>query len=483
MAHYIHDIVSKFRNTNILLIGDIILDHYAFGSVDRISPESPIQILDVSRDEYRLGGASNVANNMVALGATVTISGVIGNDENGNMLRKALREQNINDALFVDNDRPTTVKTRMIAQGQHLLRVDREKKDFLSAQLNAKMEQYVVDNIDKYDVVVISDYAKGVLSAQLCQKIIDIARKNDKPTLIGPKGDDWSLYKNATLISANRKETQIIVGFPLNSMEDVKKAGQHLLEKLGIKVAVITLGPQGIFVATQEQQIHIKADAQEVFDVTGAGDTVLSLLSLCTAVQCSWKRAISLANIAAGIVVGKVGASTVTPEDLYAKAIYSENTHLRKLKTLPEVIVELELFRNQGRTIVFTNGCFDILHPGHIRYLEYCRNRGDMLIIGLNSDASISRLKGPERPVIKEKDRGEMLAALSSVDYVVIFEEDTPTKLIESLQPDVLVKGADWKGKEVAGAKFIESYGGSVEFYPYQEGYSTTNIISSINKK
>lgn len=482
MAHYIHDIVSKFRNTNILLIGDIILDHYAFGSVDRVSPESPIQILDVSRDEYRLGGASNVANNIVALGAKVTICGVIGNDENGNMLRNALQEQSINDALFVDDDRPTTVKTRMIAQGQHLLRVDREKKDFLGEKLNAQIEKYVTDHIEKYDVIVISDYAKGVLSPELCQKIIDIARKNNKPTLVGPKGDDWSLYKHATLISANRKETQIIVGFALNSMDDVKKAGQYLLENLGIDVAVITLGPQGIFVATSDQHIHIKADAKEVFDVTGAGDTVLSLLSLCTAVKCSWKRAISLANIAAGIVVGKVGASTVTPEDLYAKAIYSENTHLRKLKTLSDVIVELELFRNQGRTIVFTNGCFDILHPGHIRYLEYCRNRGDLLIVGLNSDASISRLKGPERPVTKEKDRGEMLAALSSVDYVVIFEEDTPTKLIESLQPDVLVKGADWQGKEVAGAKFIESYGGSVEFYPYQEGYSTTNIISSIKK-
>ncbi|WP_372366869.1 D-glycero-beta-D-manno-heptose-7-phosphate kinase [Candidatus Uabimicrobium sp. HlEnr_7] len=483
MAHYIHDIVAKFSSTNILLIGDIILDHYAFGVVDRISPESPIQILDVSRDEYRLGGASNVANNIAALDAQVTITGVIGNDENGKMLRDALKEQGIEDALFIDNSRPTTVKTRMIAQGQHLLRVDREKKEFLSQELNNKIQHYISENIDRYDAIVISDYAKGVLSKKLCQKVIQIAQENGKPTLVGPKGNDWSLYKNSTLISANRKETEEIVGFNLNTTEDIKKAGNLLLETLEIEVAVITLGPKGIFVATKDSQIHIKADAKEVFDVTGAGDTVLSLLSLCTAIKCSWKHAISLANTAAGIVVGKVGASTVTPEDLYAKVIYNENTHLKKLKKLADVIVELELFRNQGRTIVFTNGCFDLLHPGHIRYLEYCRNRGDILIVGLNSDASISRLKGAERPVVKENDRAEMLAALTAVDYVVIFEDDTPVNIIKSIQPDVLVKGADWQGKEVAGAKFIESYGGSVEFYPYQEGYSTTNIITSITNK
>lgn len=458
-----------------------MVDHYAFGGVSRISPEAPIQILDIEKEEFRLGGAGNVAHNLAALGASVSMVGVVGEDNNGNVLLQLLQEKGIRSAgVFVDAARPTTIKTRLIAQGHHLLRTDRETRDQVTPDISEKMLVFVQEHLHECDGLVLSDYAKGVLgSTDFCQRLLAIARRERK-VFVGPKGKNWSRYAGANLLSANRSEAELVTGIALKSDEDIARAAQKLRDEHQLETVVVTLGSKGMYVNSQsEGSFHIAAEAREVFDVAGAGDTVLSLLSIAVSTGCSWKVAARLANTAAGIKVGKVGTATVSPQELLIK-LNQMPLYQKKIKPLEELLVYLGKDRLQGKTVVFTNGCFDLLHPGHLRYLEYCKTRGDILIVGLNSDISVRTLKGDQRPIMAEHDRAEVLAGLACVDYITIFSESTPAALIGKIRPDVLVKGSDWASKGVVGREFVENYGGKVELYELEKGYSTSNIIEKI---
>lgn len=482
MSSRIHEILDSFRRCKLLVVGDLILDHYAFGNVNRVSPEAPIQILDVEKEEFRLGGAANVAHNLTTLGARSYICGIVGEDRNADLLCQFAASAGIdNSGIFRDAARPTTTKSRLIAQAHHLLRTDRETRQPIAPEWSDKILQFIGDHIGECQGVIISDYAKGVLSDALCEKIVAVAKKSQRKVFVGPKGKSWHRYRGADVISANRVETEMVTGIALKSEEHVREAAHKLLHDLDLDAVVITLGAKGLFIASRQQgDAHMAAEAREVFDVAGAGDTVLAMLSLAAASGHSWKSAARLANTSAGIVVGKVGTAVVTPRELENKLLEGPVSHLDKIKQLPDLLLRLEWQRSQGRLVVFTNGCFDLLHPGHIRYLEYCKSRGDILVVGLNSDASVRSLKGDLRPIVGENDRAEMLSALSAVDYVVIFGEATPAELIACIRPDVLVKGSDWAQKGVVGKNLVESYGGTVELYPLEAGYSTSRLIEKI---
>jgi D-beta-D-heptose 7-phosphate kinase/D-beta-D-heptose 1-phosphate adenosyltransferase len=484
MSSRIQEILDNFRRCKLIVVGDLILDHYAFGNVNRVSPEAPIQILDVEKEEYRLGGAANVANNLVTLGARAYVCGVVGDDRNADLFCQFAVDTGLGTAgIFRDAGRPTTTKTRLIAHAHHLLRTDRETRQPVSSEFSDKILAFVTAHIGECQGLVMSDYAKGVLSDTLCERLVAVAKAQGKKVFVGPKGKSWQRYRGADVISANRVETEMVTGISIKSEENISEAAHKLVSELNLDATVITLGAKGLFISSRHQgDAHIAAEAREVFDVAGAGDTVLTLLSLAASCGYPWKTAARLANTAAGIVVGKVGTATVTPRELETKFLEGPVSHLGKIKALPDLLLRLEWQRSQGRLVVFTNGCFDLLHPGHVRYLEYCKRRGDILVVGLNSDSSVHALKGGHRPIVPENDRAEMLSALSAVDYVTIFGELTPAVLIEKIRPDVLVKGSDWAQKGVVGKEVVESYDGVVELYPLEAGYSTSQLIDKIKQ-
>ena len=483
MLTRIQEMLENFRKCKLMVVGDLILDHYAFGSVNRVSPEAPIQILDIETEEYRLGGASNVAHNLAALGAQVSVAGVVGDDNHAEIFCQFLGKSGVDSrGVMRDPTRYTTVKSRLIAQAHHLLRTDRENRNPIPPDISHALFEFVAGNLANYDALILSDYAKGMfIEDELAQRLIVLAKELGKKVFVGPKGKSWTRYRGAEMLSANRHETEIVTGLSLKNDANVVEAARRLLNDLSLNAVLITLGAKGLYLGSREHgDCQVAADAREVFDVAGAGDTVLALFSLAAASGSPYKAAARIANTAAGIVVGKVGTATVSPTELETKCAHGVVSYLRKIKKLAEIMLELEWQHSQGRVVVFTNGCFDILHPGHIRYLEYCKSRGDILVVGLNSDASIRQNKGPKRPILQETNRAELLAALSAVDYVVIFGDPTPADLIQKVRPDILIKGSDWANKGVVGREFVESYGGKVELYELEAGFSTTNIIDKV---
>lgn len=457
----------------VLVVGDLMMDHYIWGSCDRISPEAPVQVVATQSESKRLGGAGNVVANLIELGACVSIASVLGADKTGDEIVDMLELLGADTALIMrEKGRTSGLKSRVMASHQQVVRIDSESvgdvlcaKDFI-ALIEKKMAEF--------DIVLLSDYAKGVLSDEVCASIIALANKFNKMVLADPKGKDYLKYSGATLLTPNKKEASLATGINITDHKSLKAAITKLKDEINLKYGLITLSEEGIALLDDSLEIF-PAIAKEVFDVTGAGDTVLATLGYMLANKADIKQAVKIANLAAAVVVAKVGSATASFSEIEELLRAEDSTHFeRKIKSLDSL---QDILAHKGeKRLVFTNGCFDILHPGHVRYLSKARDFGDILVVGLNSDDSVRRLKGQSRPINSQDDRACLLAALGFVDFVVIFDEDTPLNLIKALKPDILVKGADYADKKVVGADIV----GDVRLVEFEAGKSTTGIIQRI---
>ncbi len=469
--------VLKNAKPNILVIGDLMIDHYLWGSCERISPEAPVQVVDISKETTVLGGAGNVVNNLNALGATVSVSSVIGDDSNGEELISMLKSIDVDTKNIVIQDkRKTSKKSRVIAVSQQILRYDKESKNPISSSSVKKIVDSLSETISNYDIVILSDYGKGVLTDELCQNIITLAKKEKVKVLVDPKGSDFLKYRGAYLLTPNKKEAILATGIEINDENSLKLALLKLKTECDLGLSLITLSEDGI--ATYESEVKVfPTVAKEVFDVTGAGDTVIASIAFALSAGKNIEDTAAFANLAAGVVVGKIGSATVTIDEIeeYEASLHksTSDAHIKSFDDINSIVTRC---RTNGKKVVFTNGCFDILHVGHVKYLQIAKSFGDILIVGLNSDESVSRLKGPTRPVNIAEDRAYLLAALEAVDFVVPFGEDTPYDLIKMIKPDVLVKGGDYEGKEVVGTEFA----GELKLVDFVDGKSTTKTIQKI---
>ena len=471
-----------FSKSTILCIGDVMLDRFIYGDVERVSPEAPVPIMRIKRDFNMVGGAGNVVNNLSSLGAQVIFISVVGDDDTGKTIKDHLQKlPNVTAKLLIEGHRKTPLKTRFIAQSQQLLRVDDEVISVCTAKTEDEIAALFQQYLSKIDVLILSDYGKGLLSSSLCQTIITAA-KGKVPVIVDPKGRHYTHYSGATVITPNLKEMRDVVGHPLQDDADVLEAANELREKLDVESVLVTQGAAGMLLVDNQGQSHkIHARAQEVFDVSGAGDTVVATLAASLAHEIPLLESSYLANIAAGIVVGKVGTAAVTVNEL--KSSLHDNHHhetSKKVMSLSEITQELKSWRHQGVRIGFTNGCFDLLHLGHIHLLQQAAKGCDKLIVGLNSDMSVKRLKGDTRPIQNEEVRSQVLAALSTVAAVVIFDEETPLNLIKGILPDVLIKGADYTVDRVVGADIVQAHGGKVMLVNLQPGHSTTATVAKL---
>jgi len=469
--------ILKEAKPNILVVGDLMIDHYLWGNCERISPEAPVQVVDINKETTVLGGAGNVINNLRTLGANVSVSSVIGNDDNGDELRAMLREIDVNtDNLIIQNDRKTSKKSRVIAVSQQILRYDKESKNEIGDASARNILSLIKEEISTYDAVILSDYGKGVLTVELCQGIIALAKSNNVKVLVDPKGSDFSKYSGAYLLTPNKKEAQLATNIEIDNEDSLKKALLKLKNESDLDVSLITLSEDGIAIYDEALQIFPTV-AKEVFDVTGAGDTVIASIAYALSAGVNIDETAKFANLAAGVVVGKIGSATVTIGEIeeYEASLHKSTSDMH-IKTFQEIDAVVKRYKAEGKKVVFTNGCFDILHVGHVKYLQIAKSFGDVLIVGLNSDASVSRLKGPSRPVNVAEDRAYLLAALEAVDFVVPFEDDTPYDLIKMIEPDVLVKGGDYEGKEVVGTEFALE----LKLVDFVDGKSTTKTIEKI---
>ncbi|WP_224984986.1 bifunctional D-glycero-beta-D-manno-heptose-7-phosphate kinase/D-glycero-beta-D-manno-heptose 1-phosphate adenylyltransferase HldE [Geomonas agri] len=478
----IESLFERATSVRALVVGDLMLDEYLLGKAERISPEAPVQVVEVSREELRLGGAGNVVNNLVALGCQVAVCSVIGTDENGDVLRRTLDEKGVVLAgLIQDPQRRTSKKTRVLAAHQQIVRIDRETKAPIGGVSEQALLVYLDAHLGEFDVIVVSDYLKGVLTPALLAALCRKGRELGIPVVVDPKGDDFSKYRGATVLTPNRKEAEVASGVAITDQESLEQAAGRMLATLELDALLITRSEAGMSLfPVRGEAVHIPTVAREVFDVTGAGDTVISVLSVGLACGLSLADAAWVANIAAGIVVGKLGTSTVSPREVIEEVGHALRDSDAKIKNLDVLEHLIARERNRGRKVVFTNGCFDLLHVGHVKYLQKARELGDLLVVGLNTDASVKRLKGEGRPLIEEKERAHILAALGCVDYVVLFDEDTPLRLIEALCPSILVKGGDYNIDQVVGREVVESMGGRVELIEFVDGRSTSRIIDKI---
>jgi D-beta-D-heptose 7-phosphate kinase/D-beta-D-heptose 1-phosphate adenosyltransferase len=474
-------IEGGWEGKHILVVGDVMLDKYIYGSVDRISPEAPVPIVHASYRSQQPGGAANVAMNVRGLGGRASVIGFAGDDEDRTSLAALLASGGVDAHLIVVDGTPTTSKLRILGGSQQVVRLDVETKAVRPEQAYSRLVDTVLSLLPAIDGLILSDYAKGVLTAEICQVIICKARKAGLPVLVDPKGPDFSRYRGASTISPNLQELSLATGDSGATMESILDHGQALSGKLGIPYLTVTLGPKGIAVLYPQSRFHAPAVAKQVFDVSGAGDTVIATLALAASCGLAIEEAIRLANIAAGLVVGKLGTVPIARHELIAALTEFSGTQTReKTLDLGHLITRAAEWRAAGHTIVFTNGCFDLLHVGHIALLEDCRHFGGKVVVGINSDTSVSRLKGPTRPIVGERERARILAALAATDAIVIFDSPTPIEIILALRPDVLVKGSDYAEVSVVGAAEVSSWGGRVVIVPTVEGFSTTNIMGKL---
>ena len=466
----------------ILVVGDVMCDVYLWGKVNRISPEAPVPVFEGMVQHHALGGAANVAANLRALGCEVRLLGVIGTDAAGHRVRDLLHKLDIADTwLLEDATRPTTEKTRLIASQQQLLRLDQESRLPLAPVLISQALELVGALIGGVDGIVCSDYHKGVCTPSLLESLFAMSRAAGRPIFVDPKVRDFSCYLGATVLTPNRAEVEQASGITLDGAVSLASAVDVLMQQSQAQALLVTQGKDGMTLFyPPHAPVHIPARAREVFDVTGAGDTVIATFSLGVLCGLSFAEAAHLANVAAGIVVGKVGTSVVFPEELRAALQEEGSSWGRKILQTGELAMALQHRRQRGERIIFTNGCFDLLHGGHIQYLQQARSLGDCLVVALNDDASVRLLKGSRRPLISHDERARILSALACVDYVTIFSEETPLALIQRLRPDILVKGGDYTPETVVGRDEVEAYGGSVYIAPYVNGVSTTEIIQSV---
>jgi D-beta-D-heptose 7-phosphate kinase / D-beta-D-heptose 1-phosphate adenosyltransferase len=480
-----------FGQLKILVIGDIMLDRYIHGDVERISPEAPVPVLRHARRYERAGGAANVAMNLAGLGCQTFLGGFWGSDSEQAELAAILERAGIDTVGVVSTSLPTISKTRIVGRTQQLLRLDIESRDEPSATDAQRLNDRATELVAKVHAVILSDYAKGALSSALCEAVIRAGRTAGIPVLADPKTPDFSKYSGATTICPNLGELAAATGIPAHHTDDLLAAGQALVTEHDLKFLTVTMSEKGISVLRPASPAgpgpanpgvyHSPARAREVFDVSGAGDTVIATLAASLAGGLQVETAVELANLAAGIVVSKVGTVPIAAHELVAALTPSSGlTAGEKILDLERLKLRVAEWRASGETIVFTNGCFDLLHVGHITLLEDCRRFGSKLVLGLNADASVCRLKGPTRPIVSERERARVMAALAAVDAVVLFEEDTPLELIRALKPNVLVKGGDYTIETVVGHEDVIASGGRVEIVPTVEGFSTTNIVKKL---
>ena len=467
----------------LLVVGDVILDKYIWGEVQRISPEAPVPIVRTTHQSNQPGGAANVALNITKLGGQSVLVGFTGGDDDEALLTQALRASGITSHFVISSGFPTITKLRIIGGRQQMLRLDTERLGSRKREDYARLIELVFEQLPQCHAVVLSDYAKGTLTPEVCQAIIQHARKLGVPVLVDPKAADFSRYRGATTICPNLVELSVATGLGTSDLKTVLDAAEAMVAPLGLEFLTATLSEKGIALVRPGRTFVDSAQARQVFDVSGAGDTVIAVLSLCVASNLQLESSIQLANVAAGVVVGKIGTVPVEKHQLLAAlspemAYHAEN----KVVTRSELLTRVALWKRNGDHIVFTNGCFDLLHIGHITVLEQSRRFGDRLIVAINSDDSVSGLKGPGRPIVGANERARVLAALSAVDAVVIFDTPTPLELIVSARPDVLVKGGDYDLDTVVGSREVQSWGGEVRIVPTVEGFSTTGLIAKGSK-
>ncbi len=469
--------IPNFANARVLVVGDVMLDRYWSGPTSRISPEAPVPVVKVSDIEDRAGGAGNVALNIASLGTNACLLGLVGQDNNARALESTLEHAHINTHFSALDSHPTITKLRVLSRHQQLIRLDFEE-DFHQVNTSDMLAKFE-SQLENCDVVVLSDYGKGALSS--IAPFIKAGREAGKAVLIDPKGHDFKRYAGATLITPNLGEFEAVMGACKDEADLVEK-GFALMEDIQLEALLVTRSEKGMTLFQKDQQpIHLAATAREVYDVTGAGDTVISVLAAAVAAGDSLSNATALANVAAALVVAKLGTATVSLAELRREVRADEQAHSGILDedTLAQMIKDAQA---NGENIVMTNGCFDILHPGHVSYLKGAKQLGDRLIVAVNSDDSVTRLKGPERPINPVSHRMDVLAGLQSVDWVVPFSEDTPQRLIAKLLPNTLVKGGDYKIEDIAGGEEVIKHGGQVKVLNFEDGCSTSNIINSIKK-
>ncbi len=482
ITRVLHQVEHTFATRRILVVGDLMLDRSLWGEVSRLSPEAPVPVVQVTRQTETAGGAGNVALNLAGLGARAVVVGYVGTDTEGSRLLTLLQEAGVNTAPIVTlAHRPTVTKTRVIGGHQQVVRLDYEAASPVAEADERRLLEGVAAALDGVDAVILSDYAKGVLSESVCRRVIAAARDRGLPVLADPKGRDYRKYHGATAIAPNRLELSLATGAPVEDLDALFAAGERLRQELDLSFIAVTLSELGIAVLAPGQVQRVPSVAREVFDVSGAGDTVVATLAVGLASGLERRDAVRLANTAAGVVVAKVGTAPIHLPELLAE-LRRANLEGRAAKVYPLSLLrhQVEAWRAAGNRIVFTNGCFDVLHIGHLTLLEQARRCGDRLIVGLNSDRSVRALKGETRPVIHDADRAHILSALAPVDAVVLFDEETPLELIRTLRPDVLVKGGSYRLEEVVGAAEVRSWGGEVVLVPVVEGYSTTRIVNRI---
>ncbi len=465
------------KTPKILVVGDLMIDHYLWGSSERISPEAPVPIVNVDSESTVLGGAGNVINNLNALGAVVDVISVIGECETSKELKDLLCDIKIETQyLITQKNRVTSKKSRIIAAQQQVVRYDRESTSEINNKSQVAILKVFKKIVNNYDVILLSDYGKGVLTFELTQSLISIANENKKKLLVDPKGLDYSKYKGAYLLTPNKKEASEATNIIIKDNESLTQSIRILKDQIDLTVSLITLSEKGVAIFDNELRIHPTV-AREVFDVTGAGDTILASLGFALSCNKDIDEAIKFANLASGVVVGKIGSATATLNEIIEyESSLNKSTSDEHIKTWDEISSIISELKNNDKKIVFTNGCFDILHIGHVKYLEKAKNFGDILILGLNSDDSTHRLKGKNRPINTQDDRAYILASLEVVDYVVIFNEDTPLDLIKLIKPDVLVKGGDYEGKEVVGQDIAKE----LKLVQFIDAKSTSKTIKKI---
>jgi len=472
--------VHRLTRASVLVVGDAMLDRYVYGSVQRISPEAPIPIVTEEREVAMPGGAGNVVRNLTALNAAVAFVSLVGDDQAGSDLTGLIGGQpGVEPWLLVESGRTTTTKTRYFASGQQLLRADREQTAPIPAKLADRLQRIARDAMAATSVTVLSDYAKGLLGGGTAAALVAAAKEIGRKIIVDPKGTDFSPYAGADVITPNRRELAEAAGMPVETEAEVVAAAMALREAHGFGAVLVTRAEDGMTLLDESGVHHFPAEAAEVYDVSGAGDTVVAVLAAGVAGGLALPLAARLANIAAGVVVGKVGTAVAREADLLA-AISPQGGALRKVMGREEAAEQVERWRRRGWRIGFTNGCFDLLHPGHVHLLEQARGACDRLVVGLNSDASVRRLKGANRPVQPEPARAAVLASLAAVDLVTVFDEDTPLELLTMLKPDVLVKGADYTIDTVVGADLVQGWGGKVFLAELLSGHSTTATVARL---
>lgn len=476
----------------IAIVGDFMLDAYLYGDAERVSPEAPVPVLRVVRESVALGGAGSVAADVAAIGDRAHCFGIVGDDDAGRAVRDQLEKLGAKTSGLISlPSRPTTRKTRLVGLAQHrhrqqMMRIDAEQTDTIDADCERELLRQFESVAASCRVVCIQDYGKGVVSAGLARQVIALAKRHRAFVLVDPaRTNDYARYAGATLCTPNRSETELVSGLKLPSFDAVRTNADRIRAACRTENVCVTLDAEGIALLTADGKVeHVPTRARDVYDVTGAGDAVLAALAAGLSRDASLVEASALANVAGGLEVEKFGCVPITREEMIAELLSLHHEQLGKRRDLQRLLPELARRRTRGEKIVFTNGCFDLLHPGHIEYFSFCRKQGDALVVGLNADASVrAQSKGEDRPILNQDDRAKMLSALSDVDYVVIFDDPTPQKLIESVRPDVLVKGEDWSVKGVVGREFVEGYGGKVVLAKLLEGYSTTRLLDRIRGK